>query len=885
MPQTSATFARAALTAALVLPTACVAVPASAADAPAPTPFTARATGQYVPVKDSAGRTWAPRQGFVAPNKSDVVPTTTDVTGTEDDVLYRIGAMGMTGYRTAVPRPGTYRVTLHVLENWYTSAGRRVYDVNAEGARVLSGVDPWALAGGKRFHAVALTFDVPVNDGSLDLAFLATKDQASIYAVEVVEQPTATTAPAPFALRMTAGTQPVVTRDGRRFEPMDTRVGTWKREKPFGGRDIEGTDDDALLETIAFDFRRIVVPVPAAATYRVTLTSAEPFWRQPGTRVWGVSAEGRVVAPAVDVAAEVGPLRKHDLTFDVPVTDGELTLDVTPTLGRTELSAIEVTSSDPATAVPNPAPPLVRLRPGSFWTQKVGGMPVSADSATTMAPIVNDVRVRFGGIAAVNAYQYNASLAVATPTTPKVRVGFHDCQLKGSVPSGLYDGPAHFVDVPVPADARPAAGTDGELTVYDPAADKVWEFWQMRRASSGGWEACWGGRIDDVSTTDGVFPGSYGVSASGLLVASGVVSIAEAKRGRIEHAVGLGVLDAARLPALPATRADGTLTEPTAVREGQRLRLDPSIDVSTLGLTPFGQMVAKAAQEYGFVVVERSGAVGIGTESGASEKARTGIDPWDHLLGGPAYAALQGFPWDRVQALAYDPAPTTTPVEALDASTRHDPSRRSPGRVSPWAQGGVRGLPPTQDLRRRPGDDRARRHVTGDDAVGGDDAPVLDAGAGEDHRPGAQPHVVTDDGTLARPLLVDDGRARGGAVVGADDRDELAHEALAPDDDRGTGAPDVVELPDVGVLTDLQPVLLAAAAAGDVDERRAVDGGPASETYPRWVARESHGGGHERAGALPTETGAGDDRLAHLADDGLHRISSGAWGAVVAGVP
>ena len=276
-----------------------------------------------------------------------------------------------------------------------------------------------------------------------------------------------------------------------------------------------------------------------------------------------------------------------------------------------------------------------------------------------MAPIVEDVRTRFGGVAAVNAYQFNASVAIAEPSTPRVRVGFHDCQGKGSVPPGLYDGAAHFVDVPVPVDARPAAGTDGALTVYDPGADTVWEFWQMRRAKTGGWEACWGGRIDDVSTTDGVFPHPYGVSASGLLVAAGAVSVAEAKRGRIEHALGLGVLDAARLPAVPATRSDGTLSEPSAVREGQRLRLDPSIDVTTLGLTPFGVMVARAAQEYGFVVMDRSGAVGIGTESGAAEKARTGVDPWDHLLGGPAYEALKGFPWNRVQALAYDPAPPT----------------------------------------------------------------------------------------------------------------------------------------------------------------------------------------------------------------------------------
>ena len=104
----------------------------------------------------------------------------------------------------------------------------------------------------------------------------------------------------------------------------------------------------------------------------------------------------------------------------------------------------------------------------------------------------------------------------------------------------------------------------------------------------------------------------------------------------------------------PANRSDGYTRDVDALRIGQRLRLDPRVDVDSLGLTPFGEMVARAAQTYGFIVTESSGAVAITTESGAMEHARTGVNPWPTLLGGPAYTALANFPWDRLQALPPD---------------------------------------------------------------------------------------------------------------------------------------------------------------------------------------------------------------------------------------
>ncbi|MGV7637075.1 carbohydrate-binding domain-containing protein, partial [Mycobacterium kansasii] len=47
----------------------------------------------------------------------------------------------------------------------------------------------------------------------------------------------------------------------------------------------------------------------------------------------------------------------------------------------------------------------------------------------------------------------------------------------------------------------------------------------------------------------------------------------------------------------PGTRTDGTVVD--GIPQGTRLQLDPSLDLTRFGLTPFQLMVAKALQVYG----------------------------------------------------------------------------------------------------------------------------------------------------------------------------------------------------------------------------------------------------------------------------------------------
>ena len=171
-----------------------------------------------------------------------------------------------------------------------------------------------------------------------------------------------------------------------------------------------------------------------------------------------------------------------------------------------------------------------------------------------------------------------------------------------------------FASVPIPPDAKPAAGPDRHMTIWQPSSDTLWEFFKARRRSDG-WHARWGGAIRRVSKSPGYYsqaawPGAtdnWGATASSLPVIGGTMLLDELKAGRIDHALAINLpAPRANVFAWPAQRTDGT-GPLTALPEGARLRLDPDVDVSALGLPKLTQMIARAAQRHGLVVRDQTG--------------------------------------------------------------------------------------------------------------------------------------------------------------------------------------------------------------------------------------------------------------------------------------
>jgi hypothetical protein len=228
----------------------------------------------------------------------------------------------------------------------------------------------------------------------------------------------------------------------------------------------------------------------------------------------------------------------------------------------------------------------------------------------------------------------------------------------GSWKAGLQQT---FEAVPIPPDASPSARPDAHMTVWQPSTDRLWEFFQARKLDDG-WHANFGGAIASVSRFPGYYtteawPGLaqswWGATASSLPVIAGTMMIDELKAGVIPHALAMNIPWARpKVYAWPAQRTDGKSTDPDAIPEGARFRLDPKLDLDAQDLPPMTRMMAEAAQRYGIIVRDQTGhAIGFFAENWT----QYGTNPYtgtDGLFGGHTPNQITAaFPWEHLQLL------------------------------------------------------------------------------------------------------------------------------------------------------------------------------------------------------------------------------------------
>lgn len=311
-----------------------------------------------------------------------------------------------------------------------------------------------------------------------------------------------------------------------------------------------------------------------------------------------------------------------------------------------------------AGAAPTPAVLSVSAKPfnqNSFWYKPIdAGAPVNEDNAAYVKTLQEDLAAN--GQATVNTAGYAPPVYVVDSATPRRKVSHNLCT--GPVSDPVWVGnqwSQQFDEVPVPDQAQPAVGSDGEIVIWSPSTDEVWEMWQFRR-DGGSLSACWGGKIEDASKSDGVFPRPFGVTASGLSLLGGTVRIDELRSGRIDHAIAIGVnRPRAGVYSWPANRTDGTWSSDAAIPEGTRFRIDPSLDVDKLNISPIAKIIAKAGQTYGFVVRDNTtGPVVVYAEDSGPYVRAGKPNPYTEMFGAEQHTWMIGFPWDRMQALPLD---------------------------------------------------------------------------------------------------------------------------------------------------------------------------------------------------------------------------------------
>ncbi|MEL7348029.1 MAG: malectin domain-containing carbohydrate-binding protein, partial [Pseudomonadota bacterium] len=121
-----------------------------------------------------------------------------DILGTDDDPLYHSEAWGRRGldYDFDVS-DGTYKVELHFAEIWSKAktAGKRVFDVEIEGATVVDNLD---LAGDHGYEtAYVMTTEVTVTDGNLDIDLKKGVQNPKLSAIKITALDDAPSEPGP----------------------------------------------------------------------------------------------------------------------------------------------------------------------------------------------------------------------------------------------------------------------------------------------------------------------------------------------------------------------------------------------------------------------------------------------------------------------------------------------------------------------------------------------------------------------------------------------------------------------------------------------------------------------------------------------------------------
>ena len=294
-----------------------------------------------------------------------------------------------------------------------------------------------------------------------------------------------------------------------------------------------------------------------------------------------------------------------------------------------------------------PAPwPGNPFSPTSFWNKRLGAnAPLSADSHAYVNEVMRQVHA-YGPWFNTTSYSVPVYVVPANEPTQHVTLDTWGPDLQTALD-----------EVPIPPDARAAAaGTDESMTVWQPSTNKLWDFWLMHKVG-GKWHARWGGEMDDVSQNPGYFEHSgltnnWGATATGLPLLGGLVTLADLKRGYIDHALAIALVETQRARySWPAQRTDGSTFTPnvTGIPEGTRFRLDPHLNIAKLHLPRIDRMLAEAAQKYGIVVRDKAGAV---LFYGQDPVAPQHTNPWPAAFDGAGpNSVLAQFPWAHLQAL------------------------------------------------------------------------------------------------------------------------------------------------------------------------------------------------------------------------------------------
>jgi len=254
--------------------------------------------------------------------------------------------------------------------------------------------------------------------------------------------------------------------------------------------------------------------------------------------------------------------------------------------------------------------------------------------------------------------QYSATVFFADTSTPKFDVRLA-CGIDWEV------GVSNLLQVPIPEFAEPTFDIDGSdnpiiagkcgedadqdnnMIILDLENRCEYDFWQMRKEGNT-WVCSWGNVISIDS--DGIFAKGLSIRGSGFAFLGGVIWPDELVNEEINHALAFNYpFTKSGGPVAPATESDGITNSANALPEGALLRLDPTLDINTLGLDKNAKTIAIALQKYGMYLVDNGGDSGIGFYLIDPKSTKT--NPYIDFLPNEDFPLIKKIPISRMQVL------------------------------------------------------------------------------------------------------------------------------------------------------------------------------------------------------------------------------------------
>ena len=176
-------------------------------------PSSSAPTSVQISAGGPATGTWLADQDFNGGATSGTTHaiSTTGVTNPAPQSVYQHNRYGNFTYTVPGAVPGaTYTIRLHFAEEYWTTAGSRIFNVSIDGTQVLSNFDILKTANGE-YNAVVEQFTAvaPAN-GTFTIQFSTVKDNAQVNGIEVLSSSSLAPPPTPTGLAAIAGNASII---------------------------------------------------------------------------------------------------------------------------------------------------------------------------------------------------------------------------------------------------------------------------------------------------------------------------------------------------------------------------------------------------------------------------------------------------------------------------------------------------------------------------------------------------------------------------------------------------------------------------------------------------------------------------------------------------